>query len=130
MRFRSKKRVVYDKSIEPMLEQFRNDHPYCNVCGRVSALAIHEIARGAARKEARGRREALLRLCFECHEAMGDYGQWPIARQIAVKWLADWEWLYGNGVELHQLCVTINELRGRGPNDIEVGDVMVHMRIE
>lgn len=121
MRPVSKKRSAYAKSIKPMLDEFRAEFPTCMVCGGTWALAVHEIARGAHRKQARGDRRALLRVCGQCHEEMDDYSQWPIARQAAVKLVADPKWFC-----LETLC----ELRGRAKTDLTIVEVAEWLQIQ
>ena len=82
---------------------FQYDYPACMMCGKQST-DTHEIARGAYRNQAYGSRCAWLRLCRNCHSLVGDAGQWPIARQLALKKVCD------PGSYDAQ---TVNQLRGR-----------------
>ena len=93
--------------------QFTMDCVDCMVCGR-QGTDTHEIARGAYRKQAVKQRCAWLRLCRECHNAMDDYSEWPIARQLALKKLQDPQYYDRQAV---------NRLRGRHDNAITEGEV-------
>jgi len=50
-----------------------------------------------------------LALCRDCHDAAGDYSEWPITRQLAAKLLAD-----PGRFDLRRF----NEIRGRAPGAI------------
>lgn len=68
----------------------------CEICGHsptwpwkdqpafMSALAVHEIARGTHRQKAVDKRYATLVVCGVCHERLGSKADWPEARQLAV----------------------------------------------
>ena len=57
---------------------------HCPVCGE-PCTEVHEIARGPSREQAFKDADTWLGLCHTCHEAMGGYTEWPVARQIALK---------------------------------------------
>ena len=65
-------------------------NPFCWVCGRSDGyIETHEITRGVHRNVGVEERCTWIRLCREDHERFGDYTQWPIARQLAVKLICD-----------------------------------------
>lgn len=79
----------------------------CMLCGARSLHHdIHEISRGAGRGKAVKDRRCWLLLCRRCHELCGDYAVWPLAKQYALKAIADPDW-YDR--------VAVNEMRGRMP---------------
>ncbi len=55
-----------------------------------------------------------LALCRQCHEEMGDYSLWPLARQLACR--VHWE--------VVRLVWVFNDLRGRAQTDMTVNDVL------
>jgi hypothetical protein len=62
-------------------------HPRCCVCGGV-AVDVNEIPRGPSRVTAVRDPDAWNTACRSCHDnELGDYSKWPIAKQIARKWL-------------------------------------------
>ncbi len=63
----------------------------CMICGRQGS-GCHEIACGAARTHALDEPGAWLMLCSACHVGrfgVHNYEVWPIARQLAIKKMAD-----------------------------------------
>ena len=113
MRKRSKRRMQYDRLVRAARENFGLEQRLCAACGLLGC-DCHEIARGAARRLAVGDRRAWLWLCRRCHEEMGDYTQWPISRQCALKLISDPGYF----------CLeTICELRGRAATDVTLVDV-------
>lgn len=104
-------------------DEWSQAHNECMVCGwrtcdthRIGkfALQTHEIARGSARNAALVRPATWLRVCNVCHEEMGDYSIWPIARQLALKLIKD----PGN----HNRKL-VNLLRGRQSDAISEAEV-------
>jgi cytochrome c553 len=77
-------------------------------------LEVHEIARGPSRKQAVQERACWLLVCRRCHEELGDYSKWPLARQLALKLLQDRE---------HFDLRKFNVIRGRAPNAITMREV-------
>jgi hypothetical protein len=62
-------------------------HPRCCVCDGV-AVDVNEIPRGPSRVTAVRDPDAWNTACRSCHDnELGDYSKWPIAKQIARKWL-------------------------------------------
>lgn len=113
MRRISKKRRRLLKEADEARNAFRIEHPRCMICG-VQACDIHEIARGSLRHKAYCDRHTWLHLCRKCHDAVGNYANWPIARQLSVKMRSDPEYY-----DLEHF----NRLRGRAPNAIEQCEV-------
>jgi hypothetical protein len=103
-------------------EQWSAEHMVCMKCGYVSLsgqnLETHEIASGPARQAALKEPSTWLRTCNgfinNCHDALHDKSEWPIARQLALKWCCDPE---------HYDRVKVNLLRGRQPEAITETDV-------
>jgi hypothetical protein len=98
-------------------KQWSAEHMVCMKCGYGSLsgenLETHEIANGPARQAALKEPSTWLRLCNGfingCHAALHDKGDWPVARQLALKFRYDPE---------HYDRVTVNVLRGRQPEAI------------
>ena len=74
----------------------------------------HEIVRGPDRWKAVEYRCTWIRTCRECHEALGDYAQWPLDKQLALKYVFDRQYYD------RQL---VNTLRGREENAITGAEV-------
>ena len=92
-------------------------HPGCWLCPG-PASETHEIACGPGRAAALKEPAAWVRACYTCHQGNGglhDYPFWPIARQLALKWVMD---------PRHYNPEAVNVLRGRQPNAITHDDVM------
>lgn len=90
-------------------------------CNRRLATDLHEIARGIHREEATKHPEAWLLLCLWCHEEMGDYSRWPLARQLALKLVAD---------PTRFDLAKINEIRGRAEGAIDLADVGKYLELK
>jgi hypothetical protein len=78
------------------------------------AVCIHEIARGAHRKEAFKEPAAWLALCMGHHWEMDDYHLWPIVRQLALKKVSD---------SINYDRLKVNALRSRAPEAITEEEV-------
>lgn len=94
-------------------DAFQIEWPCCWICGE-DAADVHEIARGANRAQALGERCAWVRCCRSCHEALGDYGRWPVVWQYGLKLLWDAE---------HYDRLRLNRLRGRAPEAVTDDEV-------
>ncbi len=99
--------------------QWSKKHRVCMVCGTNRNLQTHEIPRGPAKAAAMKEPAAWLRVCGafggdNCHEALGDYGQWPPERQLALKKMRDKE---------HYDRVKVNLLRFTEPEAITEAEV-------
>jgi len=79
-------------------------HLFCWVCGVTSNLQNHDIARGCHRASGARNPANWVRCCFECHDRLGDYGQWPVVRQLALKMSRD---------AAYYNLAAVNVLRGR-----------------
>ena len=86
----------------------------------MAAVDCHEILRGAHRARAIHERTTWLALCRRCHDAMDDYGRWPVARQLALKLLVD---------PAHFDLATIIDIRGNGPREFEMGDIVRYLKM-
>jgi hypothetical protein len=103
-------------------DQWSEEHMVCMVCTAVSLsgenLETHEIASGPARQAALKEPAAWLRLCDGfingCHAAIHGKSEWPIARQLALKWCCDPD---------NYDRVAVNLLRGRQPEAITEAEV-------
>ena len=83
-----------------------------------AATDTHEIACGPGRAAALKEPAAWLRTCRRCHERLHDYGEWPIARQLALKWVCD---------RSHYRRTEVNLLRGRQRDAITHAEVMLQV---
>lgn len=110
MRTYSNKRARKNRQVKPGRAAYKKEFPWCQRpgCSR-RAKQLHEISRGSGiRAKAIGEPCCWLHLCVKCHEEMGDYSLWPIARQMALAEL----------VNPHFDREQINRLRNRDPNAI------------
>ena len=98
--------------------EYRNKH--CQLCHWLKATDCHEIARGPARKAALECRSTWLALCRPCHEKLGDYSEWPVERQLALKLVVDPE---------HFDLVKVNRIRGRADGAITLADIVPHLKV-
>lgn len=82
---RSKKKDRVVRATSPARKQYLATHA-CALCGGM-ASDVHEIARGPSRDLAYTDADGWLAVCRTCHETLGDYTQWPVPKQIALKML-------------------------------------------
>ena len=82
---------------------------------------MHEIARGSHREAAFVDPATWLVLCRNCHEKLGDYRLWPIARQLALKLVAD--------PQRFDLA-KINSIRGRSEGAIDMADIASYLEVK
>ena len=115
MRAKSKKTAKQDREIRKERNEFKAEFYICMRCQTALATDCHEIARGSYRHIAKMERVAWLCLCPECHEHMGDYSEWPLSRQLALKLLRDPQ---------HFNLKRINEIRGRADTGILMFEVV------
>lgn len=123
MRPYTKKRARLNRQAEPARAAFRGEFHLCmNCCRRLAEECrdIHEIARGPNREEALKHRCAWLLLCRGCHDEMDDYSVWPLARQLALKLLAD---------PGHFSLEEFNLIRGRAPTAITLADIVPFLNL-
>ena len=101
-------------------DEYRYNHPdgLCALCSS-KGTDIHEICRGISRKKSTETKSALLLLCRECHNALSNYGIWPLDMQYALKAYREPS-LY-NRKEL-------NTIRGRSEDSISEQDVAKSFR--
>ena len=111
-RLSAKRRKLIDEA-SPARQAFAREFPRCWICGK-RADDVHEIARGPARGNAYADRSTWLRLCRLCHDDVGDYSKYPIARQLWLKRTNDPEYYDRERV---------NMLRGRQPDAITESEV-------
>ena len=92
---KSKSTARRERQEDPARRAFRGEFPICWFCQISVATDVHEIANGPARKVARGDRCTWAASCSHCncHEVT-DKAKWPIARQLAKKWIHDREWFH------------------------------------
>lgn len=83
-------------------------------------MHCHEIARGVHRKTSVYHRCCWLAVCLECHDAVDNLRDWPIAKQLACKLIHDAAFF-----DLEQF----NEIRDRDPQAIELADVTFHLQL-
>jgi hypothetical protein len=75
------------------------------------------MACGSHRQAALSERCTWLAVCRDCNcHHLTDYAEWPLLRQLAVKWICD---------RPHFDLPRFNEIRGRAPTAIEWHEVVV-----
>lgn len=100
----------------PGRKAFVNAAPGCMCCHFAPATDCHEIARGAHRSKAYEDRITWLAVCRVCNcVALDGYAEWPLTRQLALKWIYDRE---------HFDLEGFNRLRGRAPGAITMAEVV------
>lgn len=116
MKRNTPERQKYNKEAREARDQYLKDFPFCFCCQKKYGLAVHEIACGSARKAALKEPCAWMTMCSSCNtDLMTDYNKWPIARQLALKFIHD-----PDNYDRRK----VNELRGRAPESITPLDVM------
>ena len=90
MRFKSNKRARQDRPAIPLRAEFLREHRRCWVCWRGST-EVHEIASGNSFRVIAFREPcAWFSACTGCNQGpLCDYAQWPIVRQLAIKFVCD-----------------------------------------
>jgi excisionase family DNA binding protein len=123
-RMSDKARARYSQA-KPVRDGLRESVGLCEVCGslpyfgNVAALDVHEISRGVHRQKSLDKLFALLVVCRLCHDKLGDAGQWPEARQLALlaeRRLLDWD-----------LQAYLELTNPRAPRRIEIEEVVAYM---
>jgi hypothetical protein len=84
-----------------------------------SWLETHEIARGPVRQRALGVPATWLRLCNIHHDEVDNLLIWPIAKQLALKFIFDRKY-YDR--------VAVNLLRGRDPDAVSEAEVQAYVQ--
>lgn len=119
MRHTSKKRAKLNRAVKDLRAAFVAEYGFCWLCGWNYDLAVHEIAKGSHREAALSERIAWMVACGGCNcGPLNDYKEWPLVRQLAVKWVYDQE-----NFDL----VGFNRLRGRADNAIVLLEVIPHI---
>lgn len=120
MRRVSKKRGSLMRKCKEKRAAFLAEFPFCFGCGSTFKLAVHEIAKGHSNREAAlPKRYCWLVLCVTCNcQDFCDYQKWPLTRQLALKWLHDWENFY---------LVAFNLLRRRSSEAITFTEVVIEI---
>lgn len=121
MRNLSKKRTKQARDCAKDRADFKAEYNFCMNpacrCGRT--LSVHEIAKGPDRQLAFERRYCWLVLCVTCNcQDFCDYSRWPLTRQLALKWLHDWDNFY---------LVAFNLLRRRSSEAITFTEVVIEV---
>jgi hypothetical protein len=89
----------------------------CWVCGKCRATDCHEMASGSHRGAALSQRFTWLATCTFCNcYLLTDRKLWPLARQLALKWIYDQD---------HFHLTDFNLLRGRAPGAIGFSEVAI-----
>lgn len=122
-------RVAYEPTEEALQPKWRIDRdrrefyrtlfPWCWCCENARSECVHEMARGIHRDKAFKERFAWWSTCSACNcELLTDYAIWPLARQLAGKWINDRE--YFN-------LLAFNRLRGLADGAITMTEVILHI---
>jgi len=91
----------------------------CWTCQKSRATDCHEMASGTHRDAALSERCTWLAVCTMCNcYRLTDRVEWPLVRQLAIKWLNDPE---------HLDVERFNELRGRAKTAITWTEVVVQV---
>lgn len=113
----SKKRARLMRRVSPLRKAYLEEYTHCMVCGVAPANQVHEMARGSHREAALETPCAWLATCWSCnHLLLTDASRYPIARQLAIKFLRD-----PGRFDLGEF----NALRGRAPGAITWEDVEI-----
>lgn len=120
MRHTSRKRAKLQRVWGPIRAAFVMETNFCWVCGRTWNLCVHELARGAFRAAAFVERKTWVVACGECNcGPLNDHAEWPLARQLALKYIYDRE---------HFDLAGFNRLRDREPDAITFDQVELWLR--
>lgn len=105
MRRNTPKRAKADRAARKPRQTFLEGWNVCWFCEAAPAECVHEMAAGSARKAAYQHRFAWAVACSDCNchrlTDNGPRGEWPHARQLAVKWI--WDRENFNRVEFNRL---------------------------
>lgn len=102
------------RKVSPERKAFVEAAGVCMACLSEFVCDCHEIARGPAREAALSEPTLWLALCRSCHEEMDDMKKWPLARQLALRVLAD----------MNANMALLNRVRGRAPTAVTAIEVM------
>ena len=99
--------------------QFVREAGRCWICKIRVALCCHEMSRGCHREPSLSERCTWLPTCNQCNcDSLDDYSEWPLERQLAIKWVYDRGYFD---------LLRFNEIRGRAPTAITMADVIPHI---
>lgn len=121
LRTKSPKRRRLESATSKWRSEYKAEFTTCQRCVKKLATDLHEICRGAHREQALQYPELWLCLCQDCHEELGDYSKWPLARQLALKLVSD-----PGRVSLE----VFNEVRGRAESAMTLADVAVWLEVK
>lgn len=124
MRRQGTKRRQLMAEVGPAREAFLREFGACWFCGAVTALTVHEILSGTGGRDHGLRyRWAWAVACWPCNSNdLTDARRWPLARQLARKWVFDREHF-----DMRADLLEFNRLRGRGPRSIERHEIIPHI---
>lgn len=93
MRRVSKKRSRLQREVGPMRRDFVLNAGACWTCRKARATDCHEMASGSHRELALSERCTWLAVCTMCNcYRLTDKVEWPLVRQLAIKWINDAEY--------------------------------------
>jgi hypothetical protein len=119
MRYQSKKRAALMRSCKDERQGFVEAGGYCWVCGVTRQLCCHEMTSGTHRDASLDKRFTWLCVCSECNcGCLTDKSEWPLVKQLAVKWIYDREHF-----DVEAICL----LMGRSPDAIYFSEVSPHI---
>lgn len=121
LRTKSPKRAKQDRQTTPARKAYKAEFLMCHRCCKRPATDTHEIARGTHKAAAMKEPCTWLALCRTDHDEMGDYSIWPVARQLALKLVAD-----PNRFDLKKF----NKLRGRNERAITLDEVTQYLELK
>jgi hypothetical protein len=102
--------------------QYVAEHFTCQVCHKRQATECHEIVRRSTKATSILFRSTYIATCGTCHRnELSDYSRYPIARQLAVKLVADAD---------HFSLEEVNRLRGRAQTAITLSDVAIYLEVK
>jgi hypothetical protein len=106
-------------SVQADRAAFAVEHPHCWCCGGSWQVWVHEMVRGGSREAALPVRAAWFAACWHCNSGpLNDRNVWPLARQLAMKWVYD-----RRHFDLPLVC----QLRREAPSAVTMTDVIPHI---
>lgn len=117
MKRNTPKRAKADRRVAKPRAAFRDEFPWCWYCEDAPATDVHEMASGVGnRSKAVQERFTWGSSCNDCNcNRLTDKREWPLERQLAVKWINDREFFER---------VAFNRLRGRADNAITMAEII------
>lgn len=108
--------------VNPQRDAFIKEFPACWVCFSQWRVWVHEFIRGGSRGVALDNRCCWFAACWECNSGcLDDASQWPVERQLAVKFLMDPDYF-----DLEKCC----ELKRVGPECYTMDDLKPYIEAE